>query len=155
MDSYPLLKLVHIVSAALLFGTGLGTAFFLFMVNRYAGIAAIRSTARTVVLADWVFTTPAVIIQPVTGYLLMQKLGYSFDSSWFVLVAGLYGLAGLCWLPVVYIQLRIRALAEVYDAYDALPPLYHRLIRTWTLLGIPAFSAVLALFGLMVYKPWL
>lgn len=155
MDSYQLLKLVHIISATLLFGTGLGTAFFLFMANRSASLAAIQTTARTVVLADWLFTTPAIIVQPVTGYLLMQQLGYAFDSRWFLLVAGLYILAGLCWLPVVSIQMRIRTIADECSEYTELPPTYHRLIRTWSLLGIPAFSAVLVLFALMVIKPWL
>ena len=155
MDSYPLLKLIHLISATLLFGTGLGTAFFLFMANRSANLSAIQTTVRTVVLADWLFTTPAIIIQPVTGYLLMQQLGYAFDSWWFILVASLYLLAGLCWLPVVYIQIRIRTIAGTFSEYSELPPPYHRLIRTWSLLGIPAFSAVLVLFGLMVFKPWL
>lgn len=155
MDSYQLLKLIHIISATLLFGTGSGTAFFLYMANRSANLAAIQTTIRTVVIADWLFTTPAIIIQPVSGYLLMQQLGYAFDSWWFILVAGLYILAGLCWLPVVYIQIRIRTITDTFSEYTELPPPYHRMIRTWRLLGIPAFSAVLVLFGLMVFKPWL
>lgn len=155
MTTYFFLKVIHIVGTTLLFGTGLGSAFFMLAAYRAGDMRAIHATARHVVLADWLFTTPAVIVQPVTGYLLMAHLGYSFQSGWFYLTAILYLVAGLCWIPVVFLQLRVRRLASAHLDAQEVPAAIRRLMTVWMALGVPAFTAVLALFWLMVYKPWL
>ena len=154
MTAYALLKFVHIVSATLLFGTGLGTAFFMWMTHRSGNVSAIAAAARITVLADWLFTTPAVIVQPLSGVLLMRLIGYPLSTSWLVVAIVLYVLAGACWLPVVALQMRMRAYAQraMRDGTD-LPASYHRCMRCWFALGWPAFAAVLATFWLMVAKP--
>lgn len=151
MDSYFALKMIHILSATILTGTGIGIAFFMFMASRSNNAAAIAVTARLVVLADWVFTAPAVIVQFLSGVLLMQKLGYSFTSQWFITVVSLFIFIGLCWLPVVFIQYRLKAIA---DSNDPLPSRFFQLMRYWTLLGIPAFTGIIAMFWLMIFKPF-
>ena len=113
MDNYLLLKLIHILSATVLMGTGAGIAFFMFMANRSEDWSAIQTTARHVILADWIFTTPAVVVQVVTGVGLMNLLGYSFRSEWFIWVAGCFVLVGICWLPVVYIQYQLKKYADI------------------------------------------
>lgn len=156
METYFALKLVHILSSTLLFGTGLGSAFFMWMAHRHGNVAAIAITARHVVLADWLFTAPAVIIQPLTGWLLMQRLGFDLDQSWLLLALLLYLLVGACWLPVVAIQLRLRDLAAAAMATGQnLPAEYQRLMRLWFWLGWPAFISVAAIFWLMTCKPGL
>jgi uncharacterized membrane protein len=153
---YAAIKFVHVVSATVLFGTGLGTAFFMWMSHRTGNAVAIASAARITVRADWWFTTPAVILQPISGILLMRLVGYPATSSWLVVAIGLYVLAGACWLPVVALQLRMRDLATgaVREGCE-LPPKYYRYMRWWFVLGWPAFAAVLATFWLMVAKPTL
>ena len=154
MSLYILLKFIHIVSSTLLFGTGLGTAFFMWMTHRTGNVAAIANAARLTVLAHWLFTTPAVIAQPLTGVLLMRAAGFPPSSSWLVAGIALYLLAGVCWLPVVGLQLRVRNLAAqaVRDG-TSLPPQYHRCMRWWFALGWPAFIAVMGAFWLMTAKP--
>ena len=152
--SYALLKFVHIVSSTLLFGTGLGTAFFMWSTHRSRDVAAIASAARITVRADWLFTTPAVIVQPLSGVWLMQRAGFPPTSSWLVAGIALYLVAGACWLPVVALQLRVRNLAAAALRDGApLPPAYFRCMRWWFALGWPAFAAVMATFWLMVAKP--
>jgi len=156
MESYFTLKLAHVLSSTLLFGTGLGTAFFMWMAHRSGRVEAIAVTARHVVLADWLFTTPAVILQPLTGWLLMQRLGMDFGQSWLAATLVLYVLIGACWLPVVLIQLRIRDLAAAaLVSGSPLPASYHRLMALWFSLGWPAFLGVLVIFWLMFFKPTL
>ena len=150
MTYYEAIKIVHILGTVLIFGTGLGTAFFLLMAYRSRDIDAIRVTARHVVIADWLFTAPAVIVQPITGALLMDQLGRPYNSVWFAAVALLYVATGACWLPVVVVQYRLRDLARAAASYDALPPAFHRLMRRWIALGIPAFTAVMIIVVLMV-----
>jgi uncharacterized membrane protein len=152
MTWYESVKIVHILGTVLLFGTGLGTAFFLLMAYRSRDIDAIRVTTRHVVVADWLFTAPAVVVQPLTGALLMYSLGLPYGTAWFAAVAALYVLTGLCWLPVVRIQYRLRELAQAAPRFDALPPAFHRRMRIWIVLGIPAFSAVLLIVVLMVTR---
>ena len=153
-DHYTLLKLVHVLSSTLLFGTGLGTAFFQWQAHRSGDVRAIAATARHVVLADFLFTTPAVILQPLTGFLLARMVGYEFTAPWLMLAMVLYLVAGACWLPVVAIQMRVRDLASDAVARGApLPEHYHRLMRTWFALGWPAFLAVALTFWLMVRRP--
>ena len=154
MQTYLLLKTLHIVSATVLFGTGLGTAFHFWRTHRSGDVAAIAVSARTTVLADLLFTLPAIVIQPITGVALALMAGYSLTAPWLLASVGLYLVAGACWLPVVAIQLRLRTIAEgcMRDA-SALPPSFHRLMRAWTLLGIPAFASLVAVFWLMVAKP--
>lgn len=153
-DPYAWLKMVHIISATVLFGTGMGTAFQMWMANRTGDVHAIAAVASNVVIADYVFTTPAVIVQPVSGIALIWIAGYDPFSSWLVAAYALFILTGACWTPVVAIQTRLRNIArDCASNGGPLPDEYHRLMRRWTALGIPAFSAVLAIFWLMVAKP--
>ena len=154
MEAYFWLKTVHILSAALLFGTGLGTAFFMWRADRSGDVAAIFITARHVVIADWLFIAPAVIAQPVTGLLLVEQRGYALDEGWLLLSIGLYLLAGSCWLSVVWLQRRMRDLAQAARSQGGdLPASYRRHMRLWFVLGWPAFAAVVAVYFLMVFKP--
>ena len=152
MTAYAVLKVLHILGTVLIFGTGIGTAFFLLMAYRTRDLDAIRVTARHVVIADWLFTAPAVIVQPITGMLLMNLLGMRVDSLWFAAVSALYLLTGLCWMPVVAIQYRLRNLSADATSYAALPDEFHRLMRWWVALGVPAFAAVLLIVALMVTR---
>lgn len=154
MDSYALLKLVHILSATLLFGTGLGSAFYLWRAHTSGEVAAIAVVSRQVVLADWLFTLPAVILQPLTGIWMMQLAGYHLTDLWILMAFALYGLAGACWLPVVWLQIRICDMAATAQARgEPLPARYHRYMTIWIVLGWPAFLAVLVAFVTMVYRP--
>lgn len=150
------LKLVHVLGAAVLFGTGLGIAFFMLMANRTRDPAAIAATARTVVIADTIFTASAVIVQPVTGVALAWMLGYSLLDSWLIVAIALYVLVGLCWLPVVWIQIQLRDIAAyAAERGAALPAGYFSLYRVWFVLGWPAFLGVIAIFAVMIWKPHL
>lgn len=153
-DAYVLLKTVHILSSTLLFGTGLGTAFFMWFTHRSGQLPAIAVAARLTVRADLLFTMPAVIVQPLSGYLLMRLMGFDLHTPWLLAAIALYLLAGACWLPVVWLQWRARNLAAAaLRAGTDLPPAYHRCMRAWFALGWPAFLAVMAIFWLMVAKP--
>ncbi len=154
MDPYFVAKWLHILSSTVLFGTGIGTAFQMVWVMRRAEPTQVRGVASGVVLADWVFTTPAGIIQPATGLWLVWLLGLPLTEPWLLLTYALYLLAFLCWAPVVRLQIRIRDLAaEAERAGKALPESAHRAYRIWFALGWPAFGALLIVFWLMVTKP--
>jgi len=151
---YFLLKFAHVVAATVILGTGGGIAFFMLMAHRSGNAEFIARTARLVVLADMIFTAIAVIVQPITGYLLMRQTGETFGESWIAVSLALYLGAGAFWLPVVWIQARLRDLARAAaEAGTPLPPLYHRLFRIWFLFGFPGFGAVLAILFLMIAKP--
>ncbi len=154
MMEYLMLKWLHILSATLLYGTGLGSAFYKLMADRSGNLPAIAHTNKIVVLADWLFTTPTVIIQPITGVLLAKAAGFPLSSNWLVLSIALYILAGLCWLPVVYLQIRMRNLSQAAlgDGQN-LDSRYERLARIWFWLGVPAFVALIFVYFLMVFKP--
>jgi len=154
MNAYAALKFVHIVSSTLLFGTGLGTAFFMWMSHRSGNVAAIATAARITVRADWLFTAPAVVVQPISGVCLMHMVGYPATTSWLVAAVALYLVAGACWLPVVWLQLRMRDFAlGAHRSGSDLPAQYRRYMRLWFALGWPAFVSVLLIFWLMVAKP--
>ena len=148
------LKWLHVIGAAVLLGTGVGIAFFMFMAHRTNRPALIAHTARIVVRADFIFTASAVVLQPITGLLLAALVGWKLTEGWLALSLGLYVLTGLCWLPVVRLQLRMRDLASQAEREGhPLPEAYHRLYARWFVLGIPAFLSVLAIVWLMVAKP--
>ena len=155
MTSYLLtLKLIHVLGATVLFGTGLGIAFFMWMAHRTRDAAVIAHTASVVVVADTVFTATAVIVQPISGAFLAHAIGYSLWEPWIVVSLALYGLVGACWLPVVWIQAKLRDLAREAARNGApLPIRYHQLFRVWFVLGWPAFIGVIAIFVLMIVKP--
>jgi uncharacterized membrane protein len=153
IDDYLLLKTVHILGATVLFGTGLGIAFF-FWSSRQSDDHARLFAARTTVRADFLFTLPAVVLQPLTGVWLLARSGIDPRTFWILASVALYILAGLCWIPVVWLQVRMRRMLESSIAgrgFDAAA--YERLRRTWFLLGWPAFLALVAVFWLMVAKP--
>lgn len=154
MGDYLTLKLIHIVSATVLFGTGLGTAFAMWRADASGEIRAIAVVSRNVVLADWLFTLPAVIVQPLTGFWMIMLLGLPLNFTWIWLSLLLYVAIGLCWVPVVFIQLRVARLSARLAVQGEPPdPHYRRLMRWWYTLGWPAFFATLGIFVLMVFKP--
>jgi uncharacterized membrane protein len=153
IDGYSLVKTVHIISAAVLFGTGLGTAFF-FWSSRNVDDAARLFAARTTVRADFLFTLPAVIIQPLTGAWMAVRAGFELRDLWLTASVVLYILAGLCWLPVVGLQMRMKRMLQVKISggeFDEVE--FGRMRRTWFVLGWPAFLGLLVVFWLMVAKP--
>lgn len=154
-DLYSVVKTAHIVSATILFGTGLGIAFFFFMAHRGDRTLPARLfAARTTVIADFAFTLPAVIVQPVTGVWLIYFAGFRGTETWLVATYVLYVVAGVCWLPVVWIQIRLGAmLREAIATGRPLPESYRFLFRWWFALGWPAFIALIVIFFLMVLKP--
>lgn len=154
MSFYLVVKTIHIISATILFGTGLGTAFFMWRSRYTEDLREKLFAARATVLADYLFTAPAVVIQPLTGVWLIQLGGYSWADRWLIGTYALYILAGVCWLPVVWIQIRLRRMVTMsLSLSEALPARYHRLFRVWMVLGWPAFGALVIVFFLMVMKP--
>jgi len=154
MNTYLALKWVHILSSVLLVGTGFGSAFYLFFANRSGSVAAQAVVSRLVVRADTWFTTPAGIVQPITGVAMAMMAGWPLSTPWLAASIGLYGLAGLCWLPVLWLQWRMAAIARDAAAQGTpMPALYNRYARWWEALGYPAFVAMLAIYYMMVHKP--
>ncbi|WZB69926.1 DUF2269 domain-containing protein [Achromobacter xylosoxidans] len=139
MNAYLLLKSVHIVSSVLMVGTGLGSAFYMFFTNRSGNVAAQAVVSRLVVRADWWFTTPCVIIQPISGIALAHMAGWSPTTPWLALSIGLYALAGACWLPVVWLQLRMAAMARDAHAAQGRCPSGTRGMRGVGAAGLPGF----------------
>ena len=151
---YLTLKYLHVVGAIVLLGTGAGIAFFMLMAHRTADARLIAHTAGVVVIADLLFTATAVVLQPISGAALAMIAGYPMLGGWIGASLALYVLAGVCWLPVVWIQLRLRNLArEAATSGTPLPQVYFRLWRIWFALGVPAFAAVAAIIWLMIAKP--
>ncbi len=145
---------LHVIGATVLLGTGAGIAFFMVISNRSQNPALIAHTAGIVVLADTVFTATAAIAQPITGIALAYYAGWSLLESWILLSLGLYVFVGMFWLPVVWIQIKLRNLAiEAWNTGTELPDEYHRLYRIWFACGFPAFFAVLGIVWLMLVKP--
>jgi uncharacterized membrane protein len=153
MNSYNIFKMLHILSMVLLFGTGLGSAFYKWMADRSGDVHHIVITNRHVVLADWLFTTPTVIFQPLSGLVMITLAGWPLTTPWIVVSFGLYFLAGACWLPVVWLQIKMKKIATIALANQTpLPPEYWRMARIWFWLGVPAFIAMVLVVVLMVAK---
>lgn len=152
--TYLWVKWIHILASTLLFGTGLGIAFFMWLAHLRGDARVIAATARTVVIADACFTAPAVVVQLATGVWLTRLLGLPLDIFWVKAALMLFFVIGACWLPVLWLQVRARNLAQraVADG-TPLPPAYHRAMRWWFWLGWPAFVSVIVIFWLMVMKP--
>jgi uncharacterized membrane protein len=154
MSLYVALKWIHVLSSVLLVGTGFGSAYYLFFVNRSRNLQAQAAVVPLVVRADWWFTAPTVIVQPVTGLWMAHLAGLPLSTPWLAMALGLFVFAGCCWLPVVWLQIRMADFAKVaIDSKTDLNPAYWRYARWWECLGYPAFFAMLAVFYLMVAKP--
>lgn len=151
--SYLNLKVLHVLSMVLLFGTGLGSAWYKWMADRSGNVTHIAVTNRHVVLADWLFTTPTVIFQPLSGIWMLSIVNLPWTTPWVAASFVLYGIAGACWLPVVWLQMRMSRIAgDAAAAAEELPPVYWRYARIWFWLGVPAFVAMVAIVALMVLK---
>ncbi len=151
---YALIKVIHILSSTLLFGTGLGSAFYKWMADRSGDLNTIARTNRIVVIADWVFTMPTMIIQPVTGFWLVYILDIPLSQTWIIATIVLYTISGGCWIPVVWLQIRMRDIANQALHLNAdLDKRYYHYARIWFWLGIPAFISMIMIYCLMVFKP--
>ncbi len=151
---YVVLKTVHVVSSTILFGTGIGSAFYVLSASLHRDPRIVHFVVKYVVIADWIFTTTAVVVQPVTGFWLAHLAGFPLSSRWIAWSTALYLFAGACWLPVVWMQARMRDMAAAaVAAGTGLPPAYYSFHRIWVSLGVFAFGSLVAVFYLMVAKP--
>lgn len=154
MEFYLPVKLLHILSSTILFGTGLGTAFFMWRADKSGDLALVAATARHVVLADWIFTAPSVVLQPITGLVMVYWSGIPLSTYWVLWSIVLYFLVGLCWLPVVWIQICVARMATAAENEGIVFNYPHNMyMRWWYSLGWPAFIMVMYIFYLMVFKP--
>jgi uncharacterized membrane protein len=154
MMDYVTVKWLHILSSTVLFGTGIGSAYYMLMASLSRDPRSVLLVVRYVVIADWIFTATTVVLQPLSGFYLAHLAGLPLTSRWILWSTVLYLVAGACWLPVVWLQIRMRELARTAVAENAgLPPLYRRYLRIWVALGVPAFLALVVVFYLMVAKP--
>ncbi|HEX7012945.1 MAG TPA: DUF2269 domain-containing protein [Steroidobacteraceae bacterium] len=152
--TYLVVKWLHVVSSTILFGTGIGSAFYMLMTSLTRDPRAVSVVIRYVVTADWMFTTPAVIVQPLTGLYLVHLAGFPIGSAWIAWSIGLYLLAGAAWIPVVWMQIKMRDIAaQAVLAGTQLPERYWRYLRVWVALGVIAFVSLVIVFYLMVVKP--
>lgn len=155
MTLYFVIKYLHVLGAVVLLGTGTGIAFFMLMAHRSRDVAYIARTAETVVVADTLFTLTAVLLQPVSGVALMWLSATAWNEGWLIAALALFAVAGLFWVPVVFMQIEMRDLARVAAGKNQqLPPRYFVLFRRWFLFGIPGFGAVMAILWLMIAKPF-
>jgi uncharacterized membrane protein len=151
---YLIVKWLHILSSTVLFGTGIGSAYYMLFTSLTRDVHAIASVVRLVVIADWVFTTTTVILQPLTGFYLIHLMGYPLSSAWICWTIVLYLVAGAAWLPVVWMQIKMRDMArDAAASGTALPPKYWLFLKWWVALGCVAFGALIVVFYLMVAKP--
>lgn len=154
MDLYFIVKTLHILSATVLFGTGMGIAFFMLRSRFTDNLQEKLYASKNTVLADYLFTLPSVIIQPLSGIALIYIAGYNWTDLWLAISYVVYLIAGLCWLPVVWIQIQLKNMvATSLEQGSELPKRYYRLFRIWMLLGWPAFMGLVLIFYLMVAKP--
>jgi uncharacterized membrane protein len=154
MDWYLITKTIHIISATILFGTGIGIAFFMWWANKKGDLAAKVFATNATVIADFIFTLPSVIIQPITGIILIRMVGYDYANIWLILTYSGYIIAGICWVPVVFIQMRLRTIVnKSFKENIKLPAEYYKLFKIWFYLGWPAFISLVIIFFLMVFKP--
>jgi uncharacterized membrane protein len=151
---YAIVKWLHVLSSTVLFGTGIGSAYYMLFASLSGDARTTAHVVKQVVRADWMFTAPTIVLQPLTGFYLIHLAGYPMTLRWIWESIALYLLAGVCWLPVVWMQIRMHALAETAAREGAdLPPLYRRYLRWWVTLGVVAFFALIIVFYLMVVKP--
>lgn len=151
---YTVVKWLHILSSTFLFGTGVGSAYYMLFTSLKGDARNVAAVVRLVVRADWLFTTTTVIFQPLSGFYLIHLAGFPLDSTWILASIALYLLAGVCWLPVVWMQIKMRDMAQAAaDAGQPLPRRYWRFLAMWTVLGVIAFLALVVVFWLMVAKP--
>lgn len=151
---YLIVKWLHILSSTILFGTGIGSAYYMLFTSLTRDPHAVANVVRLVVIADWVFTTTTIVLQPLTGFYLMHLIGYPLSTKWIVWTIALYLIAGAAWLPVVWIQIKMRDLAlQAVALRTELPPKYWFYLKWWVALGCVAFFALIVVFWLMVAKP--
>jgi uncharacterized membrane protein len=151
---YFVIKYLHVLGAIVILGTGTGIAFFMLMAHRSGDATFIARTAAVVVIADMIFTLSAVILQPVSGGLLMALTSTGFAERWLIVSLALYALAGAFWIPVVFMQIEMRNLARgAAENEQPLPERYFELFRRWFLFGIPGFGSVVIILWLMIAKP--
>ena len=152
---YLLIEYLHVLGAIVILGTGAGIAFFMLMAHRSGDAAFMAKTAEVVVIADFIFTLSAVLLQPVTGALLMWMSSTAITEGWLMTSLVLYAIAGAFWVPVVFMQIEMRDLARVAATGGVpLPPRYFTLFGRWFLFGIPGFGSVMAILWLMIAKPF-
>ena len=153
MSIYLLLKWLHILSGVALVGVGFGSAFYLYYINRTRNVAAIAEVSKLVVRADYWFTTPAAVIQPLSGFAMVSMTGYSYTEAWLLGSYALFALAGVCWLPVVWMQIQMAKIATESINKRGLPKIYWHYAHIWQRLGMVAFPATVIIYGLKVFKP--
>lgn len=149
--SYQLLKLIHILSATLMIGTGLGSAFYLYLTYKKAQLSTVRDVLNLVIFADLIFTTPSVFIQIITGVMLSNVIGLTF-TNWFWVVISVSFIVFVLWVRAAFIQVKLKKLIA---NETEIPEKFHQLMKVWFYLGIPSFLGSIFIYYLMVYKTFM
>lgn len=151
---YAWFKILHIISAAVLFGGGLGVAIYLLYVNQQKNLALIAQASATAVSATWLFTVLAAFVQAITGFVLVGLHGYASSTMW--ILGSILGflVTGILWLPIVCLQIRCRDLAvTALQTNTPLSAEYRRCYRTWCCLTLLVWVVLVVVFYLMTNKP--
>lgn len=148
--TYQTLKLIHIISATIMFGTGLGSAFYLFYTYKFSKFSTVKEILNIVIIADYIFTTPSVILQLATGLWLSHYMKL-ISTNWFLIALLFSLLVYALWIRAVFLQLKMKKTLENAKEYNVQ---FHQQMKGWFFLGIPAFFGSLFLFYLMVFKPF-
>lgn len=150
---YLTLKWIHVLSSTILFGTGIGSAYYFLRAHLSRDARIAEAVSRYVIAADWIFTATTVVLQPLTGLMLARMAGTPLSLPWLHRSLVLYGVAVACWIPVVFIQIRMHAqVREAAAKGERAPAWGSRWLAAWIVLGTGAFFAFLAVFHLMVSK---
>ena len=154
METFSLLELLHILGAMVLFGSGLGIAFFMVAASRSGNVALIAGTARIVVIADIALMATAFVLQPITGLGMAHIAHIHLWQSWIAISLGLYAVIGLLWLPGFWLRLQMREMAATaLAAGTPLPERYRQFMRLWYWCGAPGFVAIITILYFMVTQP--
>ncbi|WP_246666929.1 DUF2269 family protein [Bradyrhizobium guangdongense] len=151
---YPALKLIHLVSATILFGGGIFAALLGTIVFGSRKAKLIAEVGPHIVKVESYLTVLSALAQIVTGLWLASLAGFPVLAGWLGWAFLLFCVAGLCWILGVWLQHRMVDLSrKAVETHSELPDAYQKHFRNWTLLGLPSTTAMIGIFYFMVFKP--
>ncbi|RIH89322.1 DUF2269 family protein [Calidithermus roseus] len=151
MDSYLLLKSLHVLGAVIFLGNILVTALWKVLADRTQNPAIVAYAQRLVTVTDFAFTALGVGLIIVTGELMAGRWE---GAAWVGWGRALFVASGVIWLvALIPIQIAQARMARAFAQQASIPASYWRLAKLWGVFGIIATALPLLNLYFMVFKP--
>jgi uncharacterized membrane protein len=151
MNTYTLLKMVHIIAVIFFMGNIITGLFWMKRADKTGDSSVISFAMKSVIASDRIFTIPGVLVITICGFGAAIDAGIPLlRTGWIFWSLVLFSLSGLIYgWKLVPLQKKISQLTDVSTGEQFNKNLYHSYFKQWESWGLIALLTPLVALAMM------